>query len=1777
MDTINETYVNALLADAAYVNLHDGNSNETPLLTGTRLTTVIAARMTQPQAEFITSNFNVVNQELSPTGGFDAVVWRGKPNTPYAGKVYVSMRGTQGLTDIADDVQLASTGVPKDQITSMVNWWLRMTTPSNAQAKQIAWDPLHADPSDPLQVAPSFVEAPTAASTGLLVGQSSIEAVNGHSLGGYLATVFTRLFGGPLGYNVQSVKTFNSAGFNNLQASNIDSSYNQIAQLIGSSLGLGSFSAVASKQTNTFGENGINVTTNSWADFNFTMPGFNQYGMRQGLYQEDGLGGNPINNHSMYKQTDLLALGAVLEKLDPGFTINKLNDLVKAGSNVMAASYEGVLDGLRRVFQGANVTPTSPLDDAAGSEGPQPQAREDFHTNLKDIADLFAEPNSALNSLAGKVRLTLADTTLAAKGKTDFAAFLSLNALSPVVLNVADEAAIAALMQVNQDLAVAWQADKNARLYGDTTKVFDYSDQWYADRAALLQTIVARNQQDNTTGFIYSAQAPAGEVTFFSYYDASNTAQLLGTTRQGVRGQPERHVVFGNDESNTLTGYDNALGDHLYGGAGDDKIYGEPGNDWLEGNRGNDTLVGGADKDTLLGGQGKDTYIFAKGDGFDTIRDGDGSGTVIVGEDMLKGGTIYEGDRSFRDADGHTYTKIEKDLLIDGTILVKDWKDRDLGLTMPTSAPAATKPKDGAVITGDPVIHTMLVPDDFVYTADMLIVPVSGYWPGYTQLVHPVPPAGQHYVDYFVTDVDRNPVETGGAAFDDSIVDWNRWYGAPRYGDREIYTKEGDDHVEAYFGLGNYYIDTGAGDDSVLLTLSKTELDALKFPQGIPYYDLHGVPFWPDVQTLYWTGDVHLGSRDDTVIVGTGSDVVASGAGNDLIYGDAQMSIDRAIAVGATQTGAVGTGDWLTAGDGNDTVIGGATNDLLAGGFGNDLLVAGAGDDVLLGDNDILLRNHAIQWRLDANPDEPTVYFQDRWFNEIGYGDDTIYAGAGNDYAAGGYGSDVIFGENGNDIIKGGSGNDVILGGDGDDAIYGDLPDAIGTTGRPGDDYLVGGAGNDTIKGNEGADTLVGGTGNDVLIGGAGQDTYVFNAGDGVDHIVDSSSDNNILRFGEGINRDNIKLALGSLAIDLGNGDAIHIDNFDPDNAADSSSIQRFEFADGSSLTISQLLARGFDIQGSAGADETIGTSSNDRLNGLEGDDTLVGGMGDDVLNGGAGNDYLSGGAGNDTYILGFGTGQDTVVDYGGVNTVQVLAGVVVADVTASRDGENNLVLALSSGTDSITFVDPGHQNQQLTFADGTVWDLNQLAAQLPVVGTSGDDSLGGGNSNETLNGLGGNDTLAGGPGSDTYIFGFGYGHDIVVDGGDANTVRLVEGVAPADVTISRDTHNNLVLTLTGGGDTLMLANWYAKPSYQTAQVTFSDGTVWDLPQLAAQLPVVGTDSGEELDAGYEDTVLDGRGGNDTLVGGARNDTYIFGFGSGRDTLTDAEGSNTVRMAAGVSASDVTLSRDSNGNVVLTLTGGADSLTLRSNVGIVECPVQAVTFADGTVWELPQMVPESLKLGTEGNDLLWGTTGRDILSGLGGNDTLSGSRGNDTYIFGFGCGQDQVLDNLDKNTVQMSTGVSASDVTLSRDANNNLVLTLTGGADALTLTNWYSNVSNETGQVVFADGTVWDLAAMAANIPVMGTAGADNLFGGNGQDTLNGLGGNDYLFGNGGNDTYVFGFGSGRDTVTDRFGGNTVQMSAGVSPADVTLSRDRNNNLIISLAGDEDVLTLSKW
>ncbi|WP_369927789.1 calcium-binding protein [Leisingera sp. XS_AS12] len=78
------------------------------------------------------------------------------------------------------------------------------------------------------------------------------------------------------------------------------------------------------------------------------------------------------------------------------------------------------------------------------------------------------------------------------------------------------------------------------------------------------------------------------------------------------------------------------------------------------------------------------------------------------------------------------------------------------------------------------------------------------------------------------------------------------------------------------------------------------------------------------------------------------------------------------------------------------------------------------------------------------------------------------------------------------------------------------------------------------------------------------------------------------------------------------------------------------------------------DVSAGNGSDVLDGGEGADSLDGGAGNDTLSGGEGDDRLEGGEGNDVLEGGEGLDTYVLAPGSGEDRIIDDGGV--IEMLA-----------------------------------------------------------------------------------------------------------------------------------------------------------------------------------------------------------------------------------------------------------------------------------------------------------------------------------------------------------------------------------------------------------------------------------------------------------------------------------------------------------------------------------------
>ncbi|MEW6454449.1 MAG: calcium-binding protein, partial [Pseudomonadota bacterium] len=1153
--------------------------------------------------------------------------------------------------------------------------------------------------------------------------------------------------------------------------------------------------------------------------------------------------------------------------------------------------------------------------------------------------------------------------------------------------------------------------------------------------------------------------------------------------------------------------------DVLTGTASDDLMKGFAGNDVLDGLAGNDTLIGGTGNDTLKGGAGNDAYVFSRGDGTDTVYD-----DYRYNQSTWVTSGYWTPDGHWEGGGGYNG---EASWWVDTTY----WTDTSHWVTTEVRG-------DGGA--------DALVFGAGISSSDITIA-VSG-----NDLIVGV----------------KDPANPGAtfAQLTDKIT------------------------------LQNWM-------DPL------NRIETLRFEDGSTL-DVAGIVSKIGTEgsdTVTWTETVAVidaGAGDDVITTGSFNDVLSGGAGNDTLNGGGGNDILNGGDGNDILNGGDGN-DTLNGGEGNDTLNGGAGNDVLDGGAGNDVLRGGAGNDTYVfglgSGNDTIDNSDGGSDRVQFGAGITAL---DLTFNKVGNDLQVLIAGASDTLTIANWFLGSSY-QVGSFVLSDGSAvpvQVVVIGTSGNDTL----------TGTASGDVMNGLAGNDVLDGLAGDDTLIGGTGNDTLKGGAGNDAYVFNRGDGTDTVYDDYRYNqpiwvtsgywtedghwagggytdpvvywvdtsyytdtshwetvvargdggaDALVFGAGIGASDITIAMSGNDLIVGVKDPanpnatfaqltdkITLQNWmDPLNR-----IETFKFADGSTLMGAGIAGR----FGTDGADTITWTESAATIDGGLGDDVITTGSFNDVLSGGAGNDTLNGGGGND--ILNGGDGNDILVG-----------------------GDGDDMLNGDAGNDT----------------------LNGGAGNDTLNGGAGNDTLIGGSGDDILDGGAGNDVLRGGAGNDTYVFGLGSGNDTIdnSDGG-SDRVQFGAGITALDLTFNK-VGNDLQVLIAGASDTLTITNWFLGSSYQVGSFVLADGSA-----VPVQVAVIGTSgndtltgtaSGDVMNGLAGNDVLDGLAGDDTLIGGTGNDTlkggvgndtYVFNRGDGTDTVyddyrynqstwvtsgywtpdghweggggyngeaswwvdttywTDTShwvttevrgdgGADALVFGAGISASDITIAMSGNDLIVgvkdpanpgATFAQLTDKITLQNWMDPLN-RIETFKFADGSTLTGAAIVG---RFGTDGVDTItWTETvavidagaGDDVITTGSFNDVLSGGAGNDTL-----------------------NGGAGNDILNGGDGND----TLNGGDGDDTLN---------------------------------GGAGNDTLIGGAGNDVLDGGAGNDALRGGTGNDTYVFGLGSGNDTIDNSDGGSDrVLFGAGIAAASLTFAKV-GNNLQVLIAGSSDTLTITNW
>ncbi|SUA36440.1 iron-regulated protein FrpC [Neisseria zoodegmatis] len=820
-----------------------------------------------------------------------------------------------------------------------------------------------------------------------------------------------------------------------------------------------------------------------------------------------------------------------------------------------------------------------------------------------------------------------------------------------------------------------------------------------------------------------------------------------------------------------------------------------------------------------------------------------------------------------------------------------------------------------------------------------------------------------------------------------------------------------------------------------------------------------------------------------------------------------------------------------------------------------------------------------------------------------GFGNDSdnlINGNIGNNRLNGNGGDDVLYGNSGNDTLFGGKGNDTLFGGAHDDTINGD-------------------EGNDTLYGGSGRDILNGGAGNDELYGGAHSDTYIFRAGSGHDTIRDLEG-TDLVRFGPGIKPEQLVIE----AVTKGEGTTDWVIKVDQNSSL---TIPSQYFDDNTKLAIDYFVFdsgmlnakdlanlagveppfpdknKGLTIKGDDGDNRLAGSDLNDQIYGLGGQDTLIGNaggdyldggtgadnltgdLGNDTLHGGDGNDTLSGGLGNDmlygdtgddTYLIDLTEqGKDTIVDSFGINTVKFTHIENSSDfddfdvhVVANQSGGVDWVISSYSTGHSITIKNqinssgkPAVDKFILGQGDKTVTYTHEEFINrtgFTQKGTDGDDVILGSEGNDYFNGGAGNDHIEGNRGSDTYYFGRGSGKDVIFDFGKVwrpqddmppfesadNAVRFGPGITPRDLEITR---------IEGYDESLIKGK-----IGETNQIPDLSGDTW-------VIRIKGTD--DTL------TILNQHNGDGAAINEFVFDNYwlssrrmaeIMELGTRTQTreIYERQGYIMLRPKDGDLSSDdwITFDEVSKGRLIKLPTNFRAAPDNLEHVPLHEALHVKEYYSKYMNESRIIFIPYH---GTPDAYVKYHIT----------PDSYSAYTTKDYQ---------QIL----KFDVQAAQNMK--NYTVVEEGNSRIVIGNAGGH--------FQYNGDSKNELVYASGSKNTIHGGDGDDVIIGERGSKNfLYGGEGNDqlrggyygtnVLDGGSGDDTLVGSEYLDTFLFGRGSGQDTIDGydpHYKGNedTVRFSDGLKPQDLTLSikpkGDGGTDWVIGIKGSQDTLTI-QW
>jgi Ca2+-binding RTX toxin-like protein len=510
--------------------------------------------------------------------------------------------------------------------------------------------------------------------------------------------------------------------------------------------------------------------------------------------------------------------------------------------------------------------------------------------------------------------------------------------------------------------------------------------------------------------------------------------------------------------------------------------------------------------------------------------------------------------------------------------------------------------------------------------------------------------------------------------------------------------------------------------------------------------------------------DTLLGGGDAdafTFVAGSGNygNDFVDGGGSDLdtlSFATAPSSVQVDLAAGTATGGGTGSVSVVNV----EAIVGSAHDDRLVLGDAGWFISAGAGNDTLIGGTgDDFFRDNNRSLAPGASDDDSMSGGAGDDGFEVTQGDDWVDGGAGDDefeiFGSFGYGADTIIGGDGIDTVRLDAETDAVVnlaagtmtGGGvsaGSHAVLTGIENFVyeaaflfpGTNTQGTKVRITGDAGDNLLEGSFGSDTLDGGAGNDTLtghnqnlLGDEEQNSFLFSVTPvptNADLIVDFLPGTDKIILDGTVHLDagaNGNFAAGDARFWSSTSGTAH----DADDRVIYNTVtgQLWYDLDGSGVGTAALVATLEDTPAIVATDIAIINGRGQTINGTAGNDTLSGTAGNDTINGLGGNDLVLAGSSGGADVIDGGAGFDSI-DFSSRATSAVVVDIDAGTITGG-----------SSGTISFMGVE---RVVASNFNDS-------------MTGDAGGQTLAGQAGADTLWGAAGVDTLWGGGGPDTFVF----------------------------------------------------------------------------------------------------------------------------------------------------------------------------------------------------------------------------------------------------------------------------------------------------------------------------------------------------------------------------------------------------------------------------------------